>query len=97
MVFKTIEPQFWKPESEGDEITGVLLRVDEDAGKFKSKIYHIETENGKQISLFGSTVLDDKISYVTIGDKIKIVFKGKVKGKDSEYNNYEVQKDYKEK
>lgn len=96
MVFKLIEPNVWKFENEGDEIIGTLLRVEEDKGKYKSRIYHLETEDGKQLSVFGSTVLNDKMSYISIGNKIKIVFKGKVQGKDSEYNDFEVFKDFEE-
>jgi hypothetical protein len=90
MVFKLIDPQMWKPENDGDEIVGTLIRIEEGVGKYESKAYHIETEGEKQLSIFGSKVLDDKMSYVTVGDKIKIVYKGEVKGKESTYKNYEV-------
>lgn len=96
MAFKLIEPISWKPESPGDEIIGVLLRVEDEAGKYKSKVYHLETEDGKQLSIFGSAVLKDKLGYISIGDKIKIVFKGEVEGKDSKYKDFEVYKDFQE-
>jgi len=94
MVFKPIEPNVWKFENEGDEVVGTLLRVEEDKGKYKSRIFHIETEDGKQLSVFGSAVLNDKMSYISLGDKIKIVFRGKVQGKEAEYNDFEVFKDF---
>jgi hypothetical protein len=95
MAFQPINPQFWKQEKEGDEITGTLVRVEDSKGKYKSKIYHIITEQGAPFSFFGSTVLNDKMAYVVPGDKIKVVFKGKKKSEDekSEYNDYEVFKD----
>lgn len=93
MVFQKINPgNIWKPESEGDEVIGILLRVENDAGKYKSKVYHLESD-GENITVFGSKVLDDLMLIIKPGDLIRIVFKGKVKGKDSEYNSYEVYKD----
>ena len=93
MVYRKIEPGIWKPEKEGDQIIGILVGKENDIGKFKSKVYHLNSDAGEQLSIFGSAVLDDKMSYIKIGDKIKIIFKGKVQGKDASYNNYEVYKD----
>lgn len=89
-TWKKIEPELWRPLEEGDEISGILIGIDEDIGKFGSTIYHIETEAGKQLNFFGSTVLTDKMKYVKVGDKIKIVFKGKRVSDRGEYNDFDV-------
>jgi len=87
MAFKKIEPALWKPEKEGDEITGVLIKKDYGVGEYESTLYSVETEAGKFVNFFGGKVLDGKMAYVKDGDRIKVIFKGKVKKK---YNNYEV-------
>jgi|WetSurMetagenome_2_1015567.scaffolds.fasta_scaffold203885_4 hypothetical protein len=89
--WKKIEPKFWKPEKVDDEVSGVLVGKEENVGKFKSMVYHIE-RNGEQFNLFGSTVIDDKLKYTKLGDLVRIVFKGKKKGKNAEYDDFEVYK-----
>jgi len=96
MVFKKVEAQLWNPEKDGDEITGTLLGVQEDIGEYKSKLYHLETETGLFLNVFGSKVLDDKMIAVRHGDKVKIIFKGTVKGEKKPYKNYEVYVDVEE-
>ena len=94
MVFKKIEPKLFQFEKEGDEIIGKLVKVENDIGKFKSIVYHMMTENQEQISFFGSTVLDNLLSYCKIGDKLKIIFTEKKpsdKGQDTKM--FEVYKD----
>ena len=79
--WKTIEPGVWKPEKDGDNIIGVLVNKepkDEQAGL--SARYYLENENG-MFFVWGSTVLDDRMQYVKVGQKIKITFEGKTKNK----------------
>lgn len=79
--FTKIEPNVWKPENEGDEITGVLVKVD-DSKKFDvgNKIYHLDTtmnqDNPQQEIIFGTTVLNDRMAHIVIGDIVRITFKG---------------------
>jgi len=83
MTFQKIEPGIWKPENDGDMIVGKLLRV-EDSKSFKNKVYALEIAEGldtEQKIVFGSTVLDDRMSFVHTGDIVKIVFKGTQKNK----------------
>lgn len=75
MEWKKIEPDVWKPEKDGDEIEGKLVKIDRESGKFSSTIYHLEKE-GKQTVVFGTTVLDDKMKYINEGNSVKIVFRG---------------------
>jgi hypothetical protein len=81
MDFVKIEPNVWKPEKSGDEITGVLIGK-EDSKKYENKVYHLETKVGSLVEqkvVFGTTVLDDRMGYIKVGDTVKIVFKGTVK------------------
>lgn len=96
MGFKKIEPNVWKPEEKGDEIEGVLIRVQE-SSQFGNKVYNLEVdEEGTLIQkvVFGTTVLDDRMAYVKEGAKIKIVFCGVQKNKKGQDTKiFEVWKD----
>jgi len=39
-------------------------------------LYSIETEQKKFVSVWGSVILDQRMSLVNVGDKVKITFKG---------------------
>jgi len=83
-------PNEWKPKSEGESIEGVYLNMKPEVGVNKSNIYVIETISGEILSVWGSTVLDDKMSYVKKGDTIRITYQGMEKDK---YKKYIVEKD----
>lgn len=85
--WKTIEPTVWKPEQEGDNIMGVLVNKepkDEQTGM--SARYYIENENGMYF-VWGTAVLEDRMQYVKVGDKIRITFTGKTKNKRNQTVN----------
>lgn len=73
--YEDIEPNVWKPEKTGDQIEGVLINK-KDNPKYEGRIYHIENESGRFV-VFGTTVLDDRMSYVQIGERVRIEFRGK--------------------
>ena len=73
-MFKKIDPGIWTYEKVGDEIVGILKKV-EDSKKFDNKVYSFEI-NGEQMVVFGTTVLDNRMAFVNEGDKVKIVYKG---------------------
>ena len=75
--WKSIEPGIWKPENKGDSIEGVLLAKKTEVGTNNSNAYVIETKNNEQLMVWGSTVLDDKMIIVKVGDMVKIEFNGK--------------------
>ena len=84
MTFKENEPGFWKPENEGDSIEGVLLKIEDNVGANKSMLYTIE-KDGKPTSVWGSTVLDQRMVGIKVGELIRITYKGlgeKVGGKN---------------
>jgi len=79
--WKTIQPTVWKPADVGDNIIGMLVNKepnDENSGI--SAKYYIENEKGTFFA-WGSTVLDDRLQYVKVGQKIRITFEGKTKNK----------------
>ena len=79
--WKTIEPNIWRPKEKGDYIIGALVNKqpkDEITGL--SARYQIENQEGMFL-IWGSAVLDDRMQYAKIGDKIRITFDGKTKNK----------------
>ena len=78
MTYQKIEVGTWKPEVANEAIEGVFIEAESDVGENKSRLYHLDVA-GKSTGIWGSTVLDTKMSVVKPGDKIKIVFLGKGK------------------
>jgi len=80
MEFELIEPNVWKPEQPGDAIEGVLIQKKENVGINNSNLYSLETKGGL-VSLWGCTVLDDRMEFVSVGEYVRITYKGLVKNK----------------
>ena len=95
MAFEKVELNNWKPEKDNDSIEGILIKVEEDVGVNKSKLYHIEVE-GKPVAVWGSAVLDTKMTATRVGDLIKIVYlgKGEAKGGHNAPKLFDVYIDY---
>ena len=73
--WETVEPQVWKPMKEGDQIEGKLVSKKTKIGVNDSNAYYIENETGTWM-VWGSTVLDDRMSVVEVGSLVKIEYKG---------------------
>jgi len=90
--WKTIEPGVWKPEKEGDNIIGVLINKepkDEQSGL--SARYYLENAEGT-FFVWGCAVIDDRMQYAKIGQKVRITFEGKIKNKrNQDVNLYKVE------
>lgn len=71
--WKPIEPNMWKPEKEGDSITGVLINKEPKTGELSAR-YKLENETGWWL-VWGSATLDDRMDAVRIGDKVRITYK----------------------
>lgn len=86
-MFKEINPDFWTYEKDGDAIEGVLVKVEKDVGENKSNLYSLEVSPSVFKSVWGSVVLDQRMSLVKPGQKVRITFKGlaekKGKGKNA--------------
>jgi len=71
-----VQTEVFMFEKEGDELVGVLTEKREDVGENSSMLYRIEKLGGEVMSVWGSTVLDDKMSRIETGQEVKIVFLG---------------------
>ena len=72
--WEPVEPGICKFENPGDSIEGVLVSRDQ-RGDYGSAAYSIETKDGFKL-VWGTTVLDDRMRFVNIGDQVRIIFKG---------------------
>lgn len=75
MTYEEINPSEWKFENDGDFIEGILVQKHENVGVNKSMLYNLENSEGIK-SVWGSAILDSRMSLVKIGDKVKITYKG---------------------
>lgn len=78
MVYQEIDPTDWTYEKEGDFIEGILVRVQEKIGPNQSMLYSIENLEGVK-SVWGATLLDQRMALTKVGDKVKITYKGLAK------------------
>lgn len=75
----------------GDSIEGRYIGKKENVGKNKSNVYTLETEDGRKIGVWGSTVLDSKFQNIGIGKMVAIEYLGEKTGKTgSRYKDYKV-------
>ena len=74
MTYKEINPGEWKYEEDGDFIEGILVSIKREVGPNKAMLYSID--NGTILNVWGSTILDSKLCFGKIGDKVKITYKG---------------------
>jgi len=91
-TWKTIEPGAWKPKKEGDYIIGVLVnKAPKDEQTGLSARYYLENLDGT-FFVWGCAVIDDRMQYVKVGQKVKITFEGKTKNKrNQDVNLYKVE------
>lgn len=75
MAFKEVEPGMWNPQNDGDQITGVFVKSESEVGANKSMLYHLEVDK-KPVGVWGSTVLDQRMTAVKPGNLIRITYKG---------------------
>lgn len=80
MEFEEINPGVWKHENEGDSIEGVYVKKAENMGLNNSNAYYLE-KDGQQWLVWGTKILDDRMSFVQIGEYVKVEYKGKVANK----------------
>lgn len=75
MTYQEVNPSVWLYEKDGDFIEGILVNIQEDVGVNKSMLYSIEALDGVK-NVWGTTILDEKMALVRVGDKVKLTFKG---------------------
>ncbi len=79
-MYTEINPTDWTYEKDGDLIEGVLVRVQENIGPNNSMLYSIENLEGVK-SVWGATLLDQRMALVKVGEKVKITYKGLAEAK----------------
>lgn len=57
-------------------LVGVYILKEEKVGSNESNLYHFEREDGKQVTVWGSAVIDSRMLKVPIGTEVKIEFLG---------------------
>jgi len=72
-------------------LIGLLIQKKENVGDNHSMLYVIETKDGN-VSAWGSTVLDNKMSTAKVGEEVMIEYVGKVKNPKTgrEYHDFKV-------
>jgi hypothetical protein len=79
---------------EDKEFIGIFVSAESEVGPNKSNLYNFRLENGDIMGVWGNTILDSRFKNLMVGEKIKVVYKGKEKSPKTgrEYNNFEVYK-----
>ncbi len=75
MTYEEVNPGEWTYEKDGDFIEGFLVTKKKDVGPNKANLYGIQAIEGLK-NVWGSTILDSRMDFVDIGQKIKITYKG---------------------
>jgi len=63
-------------DTTGDEVVGFLHDVRYDVGQYSKTVYTIEQMDGVKVDIFGTTVLDQLMADVKIGDPVLIRYLG---------------------
>ena len=72
----TMEDNVTHDFDEQKEIVGILKAKKENLGQNNSKLYEIELDDNSVSAVWGSTVLDNKMSKVQVGQQVKINYLG---------------------
>ena len=75
MAYEEINPELWTYEESGEFVEGVLVNKEDEVGENKSWMYNIETQEGVK-NVWGSAILDSRMKFVNVGDKVRITYKG---------------------
>lgn len=68
---------FWKPTKKDESIEGLYINKETEVGENKSNIYYIERlDNHEMVQLWGTTILDQRMIPVKIGQQVLITYKG---------------------
>ena len=79
----------WKEEDKGQSLEGVFVGCEEYQGEHGLQFNpQFKLEEGKLVRLVGRGILLDKLLKVTEGTRVKVVYEGKVPGK--QYHMYDV-------
>jgi len=87
---KDSDDTIWDKENE-PVLEGKLVKIEQNVGPNESTLYTLEKDDGHEIKVWGSTVLDDRFLGVPVGTYVRVNYEGKVKSaKGTSYHNYKV-------
>jgi len=75
MVYEEVNPEMWEFKQPEDSIEGILVLAKKNIGANNSMLYTLKTLTGNK-EIWGSTILDSRMSLINVGDQIKITYKG---------------------
>jgi len=76
MAYEEINPNMWNYENDGDSIEGILVDKKDNVGENKSMIYTLQVADGSFLNVWGSAILDQRMSLVKLDEKVRITYKG---------------------
>jgi hypothetical protein len=75
--YKESTGNFWKPTKKGEKVEGLYINKETEVGTNKSNIYYIERlSDNEVVQLWGTTILDQRMIPVKIGQQVLITYKG---------------------
>ena len=91
MAYKDVKMgEAWNFE-ENESFEGTFIGREENVGPNNSMMYEFKSLDGKNVSVWGSTVLDTKMKHIEPGQRVKIAYLGKVKSpKGNTYKDFAV-------
>ena len=74
-----------------EEITGTLVSIETEVGPNSSNLYTLKKADGSLISVWGTTLLDNRFNKAEIGSEVKIVYLGEAKSEKTgrTYHNFD--------
>lgn len=74
------------------EVSGVLIEIRSNIGPNGSKMYSLQKPDGKVISVWGSSMLDNRMASIPLGNEVRIVYLGKEMNPKTHrsYHNFDI-------
>src|SRR5512133_815597 len=76
---------------EQEELIGIFVRLKTKVGVHASNVYVVRKDDGSEVGIWGSTVINGRFEEIPVGSKISIQANGEVKSKSgSKYKDYRI-------
>ncbi len=77
MDYKESAGNFWKPKEAGEALEGLYITKETGVGQNNSNMYYIEELKSHQVfQVWGTTVLDQRMMPIKIGQQVRITYQG---------------------
>lgn len=75
--YKESTGSFWKPKEKEETLEGLLINKETKIGQNESTLYYIEKlSDNEVVQVWGTTILDQRMAPVKIGQQVLITYKG---------------------